>query len=121
MTTTSQGNLEAPGPGPWFINTSHYAQPATPLYAESFCDPFVEGWEEALHRYGTIMAKVELRFVNHFAYMQIPPALPPPDSNGHPRWKSFEELEAIPWSNNGRDGVAYRAAAIHPAAQARAA
>ena len=33
----------------------------------------------------------------------------------------FEELEAIPWSNNGRDGVAYRAAAIQPAAQARAA
>jgi len=33
----------------------------------------------------------------------------------------FEELEAIPWANNGRDGVAYRAAAIHPAAQNRAA
>ena len=33
----------------------------------------------------------------------------------------FEELEAIPWANNGRDGVAYRAAAIHPAAQSRAA
>jgi len=33
----------------------------------------------------------------------------------------FEELEAIPWANNGRDGVAYRATAIHPAAQARAA
>jgi hypothetical protein len=33
----------------------------------------------------------------------------------------FEELEAIPWANNGRDGVAYRAAAIHQAAQARAA
>src|SRR6516225_356757 len=33
----------------------------------------------------------------------------------------FEELEAIPWSNNDRNGVAYRAAAIHPAAQARAA
>jgi hypothetical protein len=33
----------------------------------------------------------------------------------------FEELEAIPWANNGRDGVAYRAAAIHSAAQARAA
>ena len=33
----------------------------------------------------------------------------------------IEELEAIPWANNGRDGVAYRAAAIHPAAQARAA
>ena len=34
---------------------------------------------------------------------------------------THEELEAIPWANNGRDGVAYRAAAIHPAAQARAA
>ena len=33
----------------------------------------------------------------------------------------FEELEAIPWANDGRNGVAYRAAAIHPAAQTRAA
>jgi hypothetical protein len=33
----------------------------------------------------------------------------------------FEELEAVPWTHNDRSGVAYRAAAIHPAAQARAA
>jgi hypothetical protein len=33
----------------------------------------------------------------------------------------FEELEAIAWNNNGKSGVAYRAAAIHPAAPARAA
>src|SRR5436190_22234553 len=33
----------------------------------------------------------------------------------------FEELEAIPWTHTDRNGVAYRAAAIHPAAQARAA
>ena len=33
----------------------------------------------------------------------------------------FEDLEAVPWSHNDRSGVAYRAAAIHPAAQARAA
>ena len=33
----------------------------------------------------------------------------------------FEDMEAIPWANDGRNGVAYRAAAIHPAAQARAA
>jgi hypothetical protein len=33
----------------------------------------------------------------------------------------FEELEAIPWAHNDRNGVAYRAAAIHPAAQSRAA
>ncbi len=30
---------------------------------------------------------------------------------------TFSELEAIPWANNGRSGVAYRAAAIHPAQQ----
>ena len=34
---------------------------------------------------------------------------------------SFSELEAIPWANNGRNGVAYRAASIQPAAQSRAA
>jgi hypothetical protein len=33
----------------------------------------------------------------------------------------FSELEAIPWANNGRNGVAYRAASIQPAAQSRAA
>ena len=34
---------------------------------------------------------------------------------------TFSELEAIPWVNNGRNGVAYRSATIQPAAQARAA
>ncbi len=43
----------------------------------------------------------------------------PKVSQGQP--VRFEELEAIPWNNNGRNGVAYRAAAIHPAAQNRAA
>ena len=33
----------------------------------------------------------------------------------------FEDLEAIPWNNNGRDGVAYRAASIQPVQQSRAA
>jgi len=31
------------------------------------------------------------------------------------------DLEALPWANNGRNGVAYRAASIQPASQARAA
>jgi len=34
---------------------------------------------------------------------------------------AFAELEAIPWANNGRNGVAYRAVAIQPASQAKAA
>jgi len=33
----------------------------------------------------------------------------------------FEALEAIAWNNNGKAGVAYRAAAIHAAQPARAA
>ena len=33
----------------------------------------------------------------------------------------FEGLEAIPWNNNGKAGVAFRAAAIGPAPQSRAA
>jgi hypothetical protein len=33
----------------------------------------------------------------------------------------FEALEAIAWNNNGKAGVAYRAAAINPVQQARAA
>ncbi len=33
----------------------------------------------------------------------------------------FEGLEAIPWSNNGKAGVAYRAASIQPSAPVKAA
>lgn len=33
----------------------------------------------------------------------------------------FDALEAIPWNNNGKAGVAYRADAIHPAQPSRAA
>ena len=33
----------------------------------------------------------------------------------------FEGLEAIPWSNNGKAGVAYRAASIHLTAPVKAA
>ena len=43
----------------------------------------------------------------------------PKVSQGQP--VTFSELEAIPWANNGRNGVAYRAASIQPAAQSRAA
>ncbi len=43
----------------------------------------------------------------------------PKVSQGQP--VRFEDLEAIAWNNNGKSGVAYRAAAIHPAAPARAA
>ncbi len=43
----------------------------------------------------------------------------PKVSQGQP--VRFEDLEAIAWNNNGKSGVAYRAAGIHPAAQARAA
>ena len=43
----------------------------------------------------------------------------PKVSQGQP--VRFEEMEAIPWANDGRNGVAYRAAAIHPTAQARTA
>jgi hypothetical protein len=40
-------------------------------------------------------------------------------SQGQP--VTFSELEAIPWANNGRNGVAYRAASIQGSAQSRAA
>ena len=43
----------------------------------------------------------------------------PKVSQGQP--VRFEELEAIPWNNNDRNGVAFRAAAIGPAQQSRAA
>ena len=33
----------------------------------------------------------------------------------------FEDLEAIAWTNNGKSGVAYRAATVQPSARSKAA
>ena len=33
----------------------------------------------------------------------------------------FESLEAIPWSNNGKSGVAFRAASVQPCSAPKAA
>ena len=43
----------------------------------------------------------------------------PKVSQGQP--VQLSELEAIPWVNNGRDGVAYRAVSIQPSSQVKAA
>ena len=43
----------------------------------------------------------------------------PKVNQGHP--VQFSSLEAIPWANNGKNGVAYRAAAIHGSSQVKAA
>jgi hypothetical protein len=43
----------------------------------------------------------------------------PKVSQGQP--VRFDALEAIPWSNNGKSGVAYRAASIQPTAAPKAA
>jgi hypothetical protein len=43
----------------------------------------------------------------------------PKVSQGQP--VTVEDLEAVPWSNNGRSGVAYRATSIAPPAQPKAA
>ena len=43
----------------------------------------------------------------------------PKVSQGQP--VSFTDLEAIAWNNNGKSGVAYRAASVQPSAQSKAA
>jgi hypothetical protein len=43
----------------------------------------------------------------------------PKVSQGHP--VLVKDLEAIPWSNDGKSGVAYRASSIVPAPQSKAA
>jgi hypothetical protein len=43
----------------------------------------------------------------------------PKVSQGQP--VRFDDLEAIAWNNNGKSGVAYRAATVQPASQVKAA
>ena len=67
----------APGPGPWFLETTHYPRPLTLYYTQTYSEPYADAWRSTFSRYGSLLDRIECRFSGSFAYIQICPLLPP--------------------------------------------
>ncbi len=68
---------EAPGPGSWALDRSHYTEAATPITQWIIEQAMSTGMERVLEETGAPIRSVDARFVNGFMYTRPRPLLRP--------------------------------------------
>lgn len=80
----SQIEFKAPGPGPWELEQTHFARPATRYVSTLISDPLARGFGEGTKRYGLLLDTLRMRFVNDFCYAKFVPVGAPDNASGPP-------------------------------------
>lgn len=62
--------FDAPGPGPWEAETTHFPRPMTRFGADAFVRAFPRGFAEGTARYGLLLSHFKAALVNGFIYQQ---------------------------------------------------
>lgn len=75
---------EAPGKGPWELETTHFQRPVTRLVETAFNYGFVKGFSEGTARYGLLLDHLEPATVNQFMYHQPAAFGAPKGASGPP-------------------------------------
>ncbi len=76
--------FEAPGPGPWELETAHFPKPFPKFGLDGLQRSFKKGFMEGTARYGLLLSHMEMRVVNGFIYQQPTPFGAPPGAKGPP-------------------------------------
>jgi pyruvate,water dikinase len=84
-----------PGPGAWELDNAHPGRPATRFLAEVFPEPMARGFAAGAARYGLLLEKLELQFVNGFPYMAARPVGVPPHAVATPPKLVFQLLTRL--------------------------
>ena len=92
MTIVAERTFVPPGPGSWFLDSTHWTRPVTCFSAEIFPEAFKRGFGESLRRYGSLLEYLEAGFVNGFTYLCARPVGASREAIGHPPRKVWEEL-----------------------------
>lgn len=66
----SSPRFDAPGPGPWEAETTHFPRPITRFAADAFVRGFPIGFAEGTARYGLLLSHFKGELVNGFFYQQ---------------------------------------------------
>jgi rifampicin phosphotransferase len=84
---------EAPGPGAWELDQTHFVRPLTAFSQELISEPFVRGFSEGTRRYGLLLDSMVPRPVHGFGYMQARPVGAPPGATKPPPKLLFKGLQ----------------------------
>ena len=121
---------EAPGPGHWGLELSHFGGKFTPLYAAVYAPSQNGGMATAMERYGLAARTYEIRFVNHRPYTRIVPLVEPPGnlasrqppgfmvwvlSRVHPEFRRRRKAAVRAFADKAWEEDARRWASIKPA------
>lgn len=76
---------DAPGPGPWELETTHASRPWSMFVQEGFLEGFARGFQQGTARYGLMLSHIHPAFVNGFMYGQPRPFGAPPGASPPPK------------------------------------
>jgi pyruvate,water dikinase len=76
--------FEAPGKGPWELETTHFYRPQTRFIANAYAEAMPRGFGQGMARYGMLLDYLQPAPVNGFAYMQPVAYLAPKGAMGPP-------------------------------------
>lgn len=76
--------FDAPGPGPWEAETTHFQRPVTRFGGDAFVQAMPRGFAEGTARYGLLLSHFNTALVNGFIYQQPVAFGAPPGAAGPP-------------------------------------
>jgi rifampicin phosphotransferase len=90
---TQTRRFEAPGPGAWELDQTHFVRPLTPFYSELIAEPFARGFGEGTRRYGLLLDTLVPGPVHGLGYIQARPVGAPPGATKPPPKLLFKGLQ----------------------------
>jgi rifampicin phosphotransferase len=91
--TTMTRSFEAPGPGAWELDQTHFVRPLTPFFAEMIAEPFARGFGEGTRRYGLLLDTLVPHPVHGLGYMQARAVGAPPGATKPPPKLLFKGMQ----------------------------
>ncbi len=89
---------QAPGPGTWEQDSTHFPRPVTQYFLGVFAEPFMKGFKEGSGRYGLLFSHLEPALVNGFLYYRATDVDPDDGEEVERRFKAAgEALESKVW------------------------
>ncbi|HYO31372.1 MAG TPA: PEP-utilizing enzyme [Nocardioidaceae bacterium] len=67
---SAEAGFEAPGKGPWELESTHFPRPVTAFVQAAFVEGFVKGFAESTSRYGLLLDHLQPGFARSFMYVQ---------------------------------------------------
>lgn len=106
----SEVTYEAPGPGTWELETTHFQKPVSAYTQGLLAESLARGLRFGTERYGLLLSHLQMEYVNGFCYMQpritgVPPEAPP----GPPPDGFFEQPELLARFESGARAIENRA------------